>query len=295
MKRNYFFIALFCLISFTIFSQGSTCPGAQPFCAGGSGLTFTNTTGVLSPGSNSCLGSTPNPAWFFLQIGIGGNLNFTISQTSNTGNPIDVDFIAWGPFAAATCAAADLSPANEVGCSYSTAAVENFTIAGAVPGQIYMVLITNFNGQAGQISLTQTNAGQAGAGSTDCNIVCPLAVNGGGVICAGSQATLTATIAGATTYQWSSSVTGPIAGNTQSINVSQPGTYTVVVNKPGCVANATASTTITFATAPNLGVPNHLCVTGSTTDLTLNTPDIVNGIPGLLVDYHTTQLSANDG
>ena len=80
MKKRYFlFLILFSVFFINnVFSQGSTCSAAQPFCAG-SNLTFANTTGVPSTGSPGCLGSIPNPAWFFLQIGNGGNLNFTIS------------------------------------------------------------------------------------------------------------------------------------------------------------------------------------------------------------------------
>ena len=220
MKRIYLLLVLFNLISYNVYSQGSTCAGALPFCAGGSALTFPNTTNVPQTGAISCLITTPNPAWFYLQISVAGTLNFTISQVTNGGNPIDVDFIAWGPFTAPTCAP-NLPPSsilpNPGGCSYSTAATETMIINNAQVGQVYMVLITNFANQAGQISLTQNNIGQAGAGATDCNILCPLAVTGGGTFCPNTPATLTATIAGATSYQWTSSVTGPIAGSTPTI------------------------------------------------------------------------------
>ncbi|MFN3755301.1 hypothetical protein, partial [Flavobacterium sp.] len=299
MKKFYIYLFLISLFSaHSVFSQGSTCPGAQPFCAGGSALTFPNTTGVPSTGSVSCLGTTPNPAWFYLQISIAGTLNFTISQTSNGGGGIDVDFIAWGPFGAPTCAGTDLTAANQVGCSYSTAATENFTIPNAQVGQVYMVLLTNFANQAGQISLTQTNAGAAGAGATDCNIVCPLSLEDQ-VICVGGQAILTATIDNATSYAWTGP-SGPIAGNVQSITVSQPGTYTVVVNKPGCVANASASATVSFYAPPPINPPANLlqCPTIPNFNLNTATANIFNGTglnpSDFELSFHTSAANAQD-
>ncbi|MFC4511106.1 hypothetical protein ACFO28_12375, partial [Flavobacterium buctense] len=299
MKKNYIFLLLISLFSIhSAFSQGSTCPGAQPFCAGGAALTFPNTTGVPSTGAVSCLGTTPNPAWFYLQISIAGNLNFTISQTSNGGGGIDVDFIAWGPFPAPTCATADLSTTNQVGCSYSTAATENFTITNAQVGEVYMVLLTNFANQAGQISLTQTNAGAGGAGATDCNILCPLSLDDQ-VICAGGQAILTATIDDATSYVWTGP-SGPIAATTQSITVTQAGTYTVVVNKPGCVANATASATVSFYAPPPINLPANLVQCANIPNFNLNTAtaNIFNGT-GLNagdfeLSFHTSAADAQD-
>jgi len=110
MKKIYLLFLLINLFSInTAFSQGSTCATAQPFCAGGSALTFPNTTGVPSPGNLSCLGSTPNPAWFYLQIEDPGTLIFLIQQFDLGGTPRDVDFIAWGPFPSTTCLPADFS------------------------------------------------------------------------------------------------------------------------------------------------------------------------------------------
>ena len=102
------------------FSQGLTCDVAEPFCADSAGAyVFENTTnsGSAEPGINyGCLQSTPNPAWFFIQIDQDGDLFFTIEQNSSvdfTGAPIDVDFIAWGPFSNTnTCN--QLTPANQV-------------------------------------------------------------------------------------------------------------------------------------------------------------------------------------
>jgi len=289
MKKIYYYLLLVNILSINyIFSQGSSCANTDAFCAGGSALTFQNSTGTTSEsGINyECLGSQPNPAWFYMQIGTAGPINFQINQATNSGNPIDVDYILWGPFPGPIdttlpfpyCGSTYLNPASSVSCSFSAAAQESFTIANAQVGQIYVVLLTNYSGQAGNITVTQTNTGTAGAGATDCNIVCPLSVDDQ-VICQGNQAILTATIAGATTYQWSSSVSGPIPGNTQSIIVTQPATYTVIVNKPGCVANATASATVSYHTPPPTNPPANLsqCSNLPNFDLTQNLATIFNG------------------
>ena len=146
------------LLSFGLsFGQSSTCENAAAMCSGNQGP-FNNTTGVASFGSLGCLVSTPNPAWFYMQVGTSGNMNFQLSQirTSN-GLGIDVDFILWGPFNSLSGICNNLalySPGytganNVVACSYLPAPVENFTIPNAVSGQYYMLLVTNFSGQVG--------------------------------------------------------------------------------------------------------------------------------------------------
>lgn len=106
MKKIFFFT----LITFSAFSllagggggpttAPAACNLASPFCAG-STYTFPNTTGVADLGANGiydCLGSTPNSVWYYMQISNSGSINININQTSNAGNPIDVDFVMWGP------------------------------------------------------------------------------------------------------------------------------------------------------------------------------------------------------
>ncbi|MDP2159521.1 MAG: hypothetical protein Q8K02_03500, partial [Flavobacterium sp.] len=306
---------------FTIisFGQGATCPNVEPFCAGGSSLTFNNQTGVPSLGTIGCNGTTPNPAWFYLQIGQGGNLNFQISQTSNAGNPIDVDFIAWGPFppgstpadfcpvlqtncAPSSCPNNTSNPnfypnGNIIDCSYSGNAVENMTITGAQAGEIYVVLITNFNGAPGQITMTQTNILAPNAGTTDCNIVCPLTLGEDQIICPGGAIFLEATIADAASYAWFLDGVLIPSATSQSYIATQTGTYTVVVNKPGCVPNATSSVILMDPPAANIGTPNDLEVCGpgpGTFNLNSNSGILLNGNFGD-VTYHLTLEDAQLG
>ncbi|MGY0393167.1 CUB domain-containing protein [Bizionia sp. KMM 8389] len=166
------------------FSQGGSVSTAEQFCSGGSELVFPNTTGSPSSSSIGCLFSTPNAAYYYLTINQPGDLIFTISQEDNFGNPIDVDFIAWGPFnslaeadASITLAYCATCPNNTTNpnfypyapdmitdCSFDIAPTETLTINGAITGEIYIVLITNYDGAEGSISIQQTN----GLGTTSC-------------------------------------------------------------------------------------------------------------------------------
>ena len=170
----------------------SVCGGSGAFCADSGALEFPNTANTDcvpdAPNvvvSNSCLGSAPNPAWYFIEIGIAGDIVIDISQTTGTGGTgtgLDVDYVVWGPFPDVSSACVDFTTGNCAGdhnctgtaidCSYSSDPTETATIPNAQVGEFYMFLITNFDGASGFITLTQTNIGNAGAGSTDC---CPIA------------------------------------------------------------------------------------------------------------------------
>jgi gliding motility-associated-like protein len=223
--------------------------------------------------------SEPNPAWFYLQIAQGGNLNFFISQVSNSGNPIDVDFIAWGPFNGPPpiFGPAFLNDGTEIGCSFSAAATESFSITNAQQGQYYVILLTNFSNQPGQISLTQTNVDQPGAGATDCDIVCPLSLGGDFVLCPGLTSPITATIDDAASYEWFLNGVLIPGESGQSYTVTGPGTYSVVVNKPGCVEDATDEVVVSAPDPLPLNDPQDLviCAVGPG-PYTFNLNDVIN-------------------
>ena len=148
MNKRYLLVVIFSILFATSYSQtlAPGCSGALPFCAGSSGINFPSVTGVPSVGNYSCLFSQPNPSWYYLQISQSGPVTFRISQTTGpngTGTAIDVDFIAWGPFPTPTCGASSLNAQSQVGCSYSIAATETFTIPNANAGE-YSVVLTSF-------------------------------------------------------------------------------------------------------------------------------------------------------
>lgn len=141
MKISYslaFFIAFF--YSQYAHSQGADCSDANPFCTGSS-YNFPASTGVPDGGSYACLGSTPNPAWYCLNVSTNGDIVINISQTDATGSGLDVDFICYGPYPSLAVACSNqtgdcLGPGtnplssntgcsgNVVDCSYSINATE---------------------------------------------------------------------------------------------------------------------------------------------------------------------------
>ncbi|RKE91992.1 CUB domain-containing protein [Ichthyenterobacterium magnum] len=177
------------LILFTIQSnaQGLNITGAEQFCSGTSQLTFNNIFGGTDNTQVGCLGSIPNAAYFYLQIDQSGDLIFTINQQDTGNTPIDVDFIAWGPFTdladananiaytdCPTCPNNTENPSfypyttdNISDCSFDAAPYETMSILNALQGEIYVVLITNYDGDQGTINFQQTG----GNGTTTCGSV----------------------------------------------------------------------------------------------------------------------------
>jgi gliding motility-associated-like protein len=212
MKKTILLIIL-ALFTKNMFSQGSSCADATPFCTSvGTPFTYNNVTdggtgsscvSTTCPGVG-CLGSTPRPSWFYLKSTAAGVMTFSLTQSSTApgGTPnIDVDFIAYGPYTAAgfatacasgltgTCTANHVCSGNMEDCSYSAASTETMTLTATAPGQYFLVMITNYDGTAGWITFTQT-----GGPGTDCSITCPSVTSGDGFTLSSGQplpATLT--------------------------------------------------------------------------------------------------------
>jgi len=153
----------------------SNCANMSPMCST-NGLNYPaatsgNTANNTNPGNNyGCLGTTPNPAWFYLEILQPGNINMTLSAAQ------DIDFIIWGPFTNINNAISNCnsySASQIVDCSYSGASTEFPTISNASSGEVYVMLITNFSGSSQSISLQQSS----GNGSTNCSILNPCSMN----------------------------------------------------------------------------------------------------------------------
>jgi gliding motility-associated-like protein len=204
MKKLVPLILLFLFFISNLYTQNGalTCDAAEPACSDSSGMKiFPNVVGQPDQGVFGCLLGTPNSAWFYIKVGQAGKLDFDIVQNTafdsngnTSGIPIDVDFIAWGPFdnpennctiLAKNCDTGkcpdntvepsyylnDEDKTNIVDCSWSGQAQEHFTIPNAEAGKFYILLISNFEGIEGFIKLEQTNLGNADAGESDCSIV----------------------------------------------------------------------------------------------------------------------------
>ena len=156
-------------------SGGTTCGGMTPICTD-VGLNFVANTGGADivnayPTNNyGCMWTGPNPSWYYLKIGIAGNIDMTLSA------PGDIDFVLWGPYASVSdaisnCGNLGNAPGTDVviDCGITSTNTEFITIPNAQVGEVYVLVIANFNGSAQNISLTKTG----GTAETDCSIVTP--------------------------------------------------------------------------------------------------------------------------
>nr|WP_294859387.1 gliding motility-associated C-terminal domain-containing protein [uncultured Fluviicola sp.] len=283
--RIFQFIVLL-LVSSSLYGQIS--PGTTPCnssCA--TSGSYPSGTGTSGMGSWACLGSTPNPNWVAVGAGSNGLITLQLTQTGSGGGGIDVDFAAFGPFTSIASGCGSIVPGSTVpvSCSYSGSSVETITIPSAVIGQIYIILITNYSGQPGTISLTPTS------GIVNCN---------------GISFNATATMTPATCNQATGSVTvtpnGGFApytylwntpGNptTQSVSNVAPGTYTVqVTSSPNplngvAVPPTTATVTVTNINASFSGTTtNASCPMGHNGTATANY-SVPGNPPGITATY----------
>lgn len=170
------------LLAFTIvltslgsYSQSPLCPDMEPICTD-VGLTFTAGSGGVNvvsafPTNNyGCMWTGPNPAWYYLEIGIPGAIDMTLTAA------MDIDFVLWGPFtdyadAVANCGNLGNPPGADivVDCGISPSATELINIPNGQVGEVYVLLIANFASVVQDLTLVQTG----GPGGTNCNIVTP--------------------------------------------------------------------------------------------------------------------------
>lgn len=239
----------------------STCESADAFCSDPADpFIFPNTVGVPSEGAQSCLGTNPNPTYYFMSVLQSGNIQFQISQNTafnSSGNPtgtgLDVDFIAWGPFTSNTAACGNLNTTTQVACSYSIAAVENFTIPNAIQGQVYVIVITNFNNGTGFIKFNQTNQGTPGAGATDCSIVCEVDLGPDQNLCGVTSVILNSQLVNAgATYRWFRNGVLIPGATSQTYTATQSGSYRCV----GTCGPNDVEDTVVINLGPSVIAPN---------------------------------------
>jgi gliding motility-associated-like protein len=260
MKRLLLLLTVtLCMFGNYAKAQGGDCNTADPFCTG---VTYTfpaSTTTTAPTGPNyGCLGSEPNPAFYYLQIANSGTLTIDISQVDASGSGQDVDFICWGPFTSPAAGCASGLTGSAVDCSYSAAATETCTIPSAVTGEFYILMLTNFSGVPADISFSSNPSSTA---TTNCAILCNMtgltAVPG-----ACNPATNTYTLTGTITYSdppttGTLTVTNSCSGVTQVFNPPFPPTsqaYSLAgmpANGAGCTVTAvfSADPLCTFTTS----------------------------------------------
>jgi len=245
MKNLSLLFTLF-FISIVSFSQDSICDiGAG--CSD-SPLVFPNTfdNGNAEVGPDyDCLLTQPNPSWYFLGFDENGDVDIEISQKDTSGLPIDVDFICWGPFDDPFIACNNssiLNNSNRISCSYSESAEETLNINNAQIGQFYILLITNFDNNEGNITMTQTNQADVLAGSTDCSYACSVNLEGDKTLCFDTDLTLHSTLgndsmSASATYKWFKNNIEIIGADTDTYDIIGSSTNTTDIYKVEVEAN----------------------------------------------------------
>jgi gliding motility-associated-like protein len=259
------------------------CAVADAFCTG---TTYNFPAGVNAGtaeiGPNyGCLGTQPNPAWYYLRIQSPGDISISMGNSA----AVDIDFACLGPFSSnttpctaqltATCTSCGSDNpqgtysypyGNLVDCSYNSAASEVCYIPNGVPGTFYILMITNFSNSPTNINFSQTG----GTGGTDCSIVAPPITNNG-PLCVGQTLNLIVAnpVTGAT-YSWS----GPNGFTSNAMNPTIPnvtlaaaGTYSLVITV-GTQVSPAVTTTVVVNAAPVILVNNATICQGATATLT---------------------------
>lgn len=143
----------------------------QPFCTS-EDYSFSGSIDVViqnDPNDNTdygCLNTYPNPTWYYMEILVGGDMDIEIR--SLTGG--DVDFALWGPFddlssAIAMCDNYD----GPQSCSYSPDPQEVANLRGAVAGQTWVLLVTNYENSANEMGFRKIDG--SGSAETDCGLL----------------------------------------------------------------------------------------------------------------------------
>ena len=175
MKNNTLLSLMF---MFTVFmgaaqTTNSTCAGMLPICThqDSTNIFPINANAGTAPTGNNygCVGTQNNPSWFYFKIGAAGDINMNLTSTG------DMDFIIWGPFADLPAAQnecgnlGNTTPPNIVDCGYIGGNIEYPDITGAIVGEVYVMMVTNFS----NLNTTFTISQIGGLGETDCSIVVP--------------------------------------------------------------------------------------------------------------------------
>lgn len=286
MKKLLYLFLFFTFIAPFAFAGGGgggttvPCSSAQPFCTDDT-YDFPNETDAVAPsGPNyGCLGSEPNPSWFFMEIDQGGPMTFQITQSSSPGGApnLDVDYALWGPFSSmsAGCTSINGGGVAPISCSYSSAAVETASIANAVAGMTYIIMITNFDEGAGYITFNQTG----GSGVADCGLLTPcdmtnLTANPGACNPANNQYSVTGQITFVSPPATGTLTVSSSCGGTQTFNApfASPLNYTLnglTSNGANCTVTATFSADNTCTRTQNYIAPAP-CLPCNMTGITTN-------------------------
>lgn len=136
----------------------ANCAAPAQFCPSNP-VTIAAVTGTTAQSGNDygCLGSQPNPYWYYFTITENGSINLDLNA------PSDVDFALWGPYNSTTQALNACGNYPEpIDCSYSTAGLESIDVASGSAGKVYVLLVTNYANVSQNISLSFDNPNSSG-------------------------------------------------------------------------------------------------------------------------------------
>lgn len=275
-------------------------------------------------GNNGSLGSTPRPAWFYYTVGQSGPIVLNLVQNDTNGGPIDVDFALWGPFNTTNLAnicnslsgvvgSTYTGPCNLVDASYSFIANENIHIPNGISGEVYLLLVTNFNGAAGTYTINQTNTTAPGAGQISCDRVCGIDLGPDRRFCTSSINSLelvatfiqAPTVVSSPSYSWyfynGTAWVLQATTPTNRYTVNQSGFWRVSVTRPGCFDITQDDIEVRFATRPTVNNPSNLDapvgVCSHTFDLTQNQVALTAPAPpsNYVIKYYLNENDCLDG
>ena len=251
--------------------QNNTCANADPFCTDNGMYQFP--AGVNAGSGETgpyydCLSTTPNPAWYYMQIDNPGNIDIYMYSTPSH----DIDFCCWGPYPTITdpSPCSNLTSNKVVSCSYSINSTEHCLIPStAQTGDYFIMVITNYSNQTCNISFSKVG----GTGTTNCGILPPL-VDNDGPYCVGETINLTANGQAGATYSW----TGPGGFTSTQQNPTRPnctmamaGTYTCTIALGSATNSATTEVEVLPMPSANfnfttvcVGTPTQFTSTSTT-------------------------------
>jgi hypothetical protein len=119
--------------------------------------------------SYNCLGSTPNPSWYYFQI---ENLGTHELELTNSLDE-DLDFMLWGPFWEENNWCDSLTDEKAADCSYAAGNNEFIQFTSTLPSAYYVLVITNYSNQA----LVATLDRLSGTGTFDCTSNAPCQIS----------------------------------------------------------------------------------------------------------------------
>ena len=186
-------------------AQAPLCINAQPICSDATNSSFPNSINNDIPvgpdygclqrisGVNDVDGMVA-PQWFYFEVSQSGDIELEIEQYNTTNDPIDLDFVMWGPFSDLTTGCNQvMNGESPIQCSSDPYATEtiglgvqgggnfwfNMPFINAIDGtstppngqtgEVYILLLTNSDQEPGTITVNQTG----GSGATDCSITTP--------------------------------------------------------------------------------------------------------------------------